>query len=57
MSRSASTTPAASTYRVRAGDTLSSVAARYGLDTATLAARNDLANRDLIVPGQTLSLR
>jgi LysM repeat protein len=44
-------------YTVRPGDTLSSIAARYSVDPDTLAARNDLADRDLIVPGQRLSLR
>jgi LysM repeat protein len=46
-----------SSYTVRSGDTLSSVAARYSVSPATLAARNDLADADLIVPGQRLSLR
>ncbi|GLZ56292.1 LysM domain-containing protein [Actinomycetospora sp. NBRC 106378] len=56
-SGSGSAGSSAGTYTVRPGDTLSSIAARYSVSTATLAARNDLADADRIVPGQRLSLR
>ncbi|MFC5064632.1 LysM peptidoglycan-binding domain-containing protein [Actinomycetospora atypica] len=46
----------ASSYTVRPGDTLSTIAARQGTTAAALAARNDLADADLIVPGQELDL-
>ncbi|WP_305058797.1 LysM peptidoglycan-binding domain-containing protein [Actinomycetospora soli] len=44
-------------YTVRPGDTLSSIAARYRVEVSTLADRNDLADADLIRPGQRLSVR
>jgi LysM repeat protein len=43
-------------YTVRPGDTLSEIAARYGLDWRTLALDNGLANPHLIFPGQTIRL-
>ncbi|MFE6748817.1 transglycosylase family protein [Kitasatospora purpeofusca] len=45
-------------YVVKSGDTLSGIAAKFGLDTAGLHARNIKAigaNPNLIFPGQTLS--
>ncbi|MER5353561.1 transglycosylase family protein [Kitasatospora sp. NPDC002551] len=45
-------------YTVKSGDTLSGIAAKFGLDTAGLHARNIKAigtNPNLIFPGQTLS--
>lgn len=56
-SSSGSSGSSAGTYTVRPGDTLSSIAARYSTSQATLAERNDLADADLIVPGQRLSVR
>lgn len=45
------------THRVRPGETLSSVAARYGTSVGTLVALNGLRSADRIVPGQTLRVR
>lgn len=58
----ASTAPAptsgssAGTYTVRAGDTLSSIAARFGTSYMTLASINGIANPNLIQVGQVLRL-
>ncbi|MDM4763073.1 LysM peptidoglycan-binding domain-containing protein [Galbitalea sp. SE-J8] len=53
----AAVTPAVpSSYRVRAGDTVSSVAATYGLSTASVLTLNGLGWKSLIYPGQTLKL-
>lgn len=41
-------------YRVRRGDTLIDVATRLGVDPGALAAANGIADRDLILAGQTL---
>jgi LysM repeat protein len=41
---------------VRAGDTLSGIAARHGVTVAALAAANDISSRDFIHPGQRLRL-
>lgn len=43
-------------YTVKAGDTLSSIAARYGMSYETLARLNNIANPNLIRVGQTLNL-
>jgi LysM repeat protein len=48
--------PAARTYTVKAGDTLSGIAARNGTAWQTLARINQLANPNLIHPGQVLRL-
>jgi LysM repeat protein len=50
------TPPAGGQYTVKAGDTLSGIANRYGLATAELAAANKLANPRLIVVGQKLTV-
>lgn len=42
------------TYTVRSGDTLSGIAARYGISYQTLAAYNGIRNPDLIYPGQQI---
>ena len=47
---------APATYRVVAGDTVSSIAARFGLATASVLALNGLGWKSLIFPGQTLRL-
>jgi LysM repeat protein len=44
----------ASTHVVHRGETLSSIAARYGTSVTTLARMNHLANPNLIVAGRTL---
>ena len=43
-------------YTVQAGDTLSGIAARFGLDWRNLALDNGLANPNLIFPGQAIRL-
>lgn len=45
------------THVVRAGETLQTIAFRYGLDTTDLAAWNSIDNPDLIFAGQTLRLK
>ena len=44
------------TYVVKAGDTVSGIAARYGISTASVLALNGLGWKSLIFPGQTLKL-
>ena len=51
-----STAPATGVYIVRAGDTLGSIAARYGTSVATLTRLNGLANPNLIWVGQRLKV-
>lgn len=50
----ASTVPA--TYRVKGGDTVSGIAVRYGLATASVLALNGLGWKSIIFPGQILRL-
>jgi len=50
------TAAAPSSYRVAAGDTVSSIAGRYGLSTASVLALNGLGWKSTIFPGQTLKL-
>lgn len=47
---------APSSYRVQAGDTVSSIASRHGLSTASVLALNGLGWKSLIHPGQMLTL-
>lgn len=47
---------AARTYTVQSGDTLSGIAAKYGTSWQALAAKNGLANPNLIYPGQVLTI-
>ena len=46
--------PAANTYTVRSGDTLSSIASRFGTSYQALASLNGIANPNLIYVGQVL---
>lgn len=46
--------PATSTYTVLPGDTLSSIAAKFGTSYQTLASLNGISNPNLIYVGQTL---
>lgn len=48
--------PEARTYTVRAGDNLSAIAAKYGTTYQALAAKNGIANPNLIYPGQVLKI-
>jgi LysM repeat protein len=49
-----SPTPIRGTYEVQPGDTLSGIADQLGVDLETLAEANDIADPDLIYPGQVL---
>ena len=44
------------TYTIRSGDTISGIAARYGLGVNALLQLNGLAATTIIYPGQTISL-
>lgn len=44
-------------YAVRKGDTLSSIAARYGTTWQKIAKDNNLSNPNLIIPGQRLIIK
>lgn len=48
--------PATRTYTVRSGDTLSGIAAKYGTTYQAIAAKNNIANPNLIYPGQVLQI-
>ena len=48
--------PQKRTYVVRSGDNLSAIAARYGTSWQALAQKNNLANPNLIFPGQVLKI-
>ncbi|MBN9631604.1 MAG: LysM peptidoglycan-binding domain-containing protein [Actinobacteria bacterium] len=50
------TAAAPATYRVQTGDTVSAIAARFGLSTAAVLALNGLSWKSLIFPGQVLAL-
>jgi LysM repeat protein len=47
---------AGGSYTINRGDTLSSIAARFGTDVATLASLNGISNPNLIYAGQALTL-
>ena len=49
-------TPRPRTYKVRSGDTLSGIAARFGTTVAELAALNGITNPSLLRVGQVLQL-
>ena len=44
-------------YVVKPGDTLSSIAKKYGVDVDTLAEINDLQNTNTLVVGQSLIIQ
>lgn len=44
------------TYTVKAGDTLSGIAAKYGISYHVLAQINGIANPNVIYAGQTIKL-
>ena len=46
----------AATYRVRSGDTLSAIAARFGTTVAVLRKLNDIEDPSLLRVGQLLRL-
>lgn len=48
--------PADCSYVVQPGDTLGKIAGRYGTTVSTLATLNNIANPNLIYPGQVLRL-
>lgn len=50
------TEPKEITYIVKAGDTLSSIAAKYGVDYKEIAKLNNLTNANLIYGGQKLKI-
>jgi membrane-bound lytic murein transglycosylase D len=52
----AQSVPDSGRYDVRRGDTLTTIASRYKVATATLMALNNLNSRSVIYPGQTLRL-
>ena len=45
-----------SSYRVRPGDSLGSIAARHGVSVAALAAANGIANPNVVVAGRRLTI-
>jgi LysM repeat protein len=49
-----STTVPAASYVIQPGDTLSDIAARFGVSAAQIVALNRLSNPRLIIGGQTL---
>lgn len=51
-----STQSAGTAYTVQSGDTLSGIAAKFGTTYQSLAAKNGIANPDLIYPGQVLHI-
>lgn len=51
-----SATPRPKTYKVRSGDTMSAIAARFGTTIAEIAALNNIANPSLIRVGQVLRI-
>jgi LysM repeat protein len=52
----ATDTSVPATYTVGGGDTLGKIAARFGVDWRAIASLNQLANPDILVPGQVLKI-
>jgi len=50
----ASTSTTTSSYHVKQGDTVSGIASRVGVSTTALLSANNLSQRSVIYPGQTL---
>ena len=48
--------PAAGTYTVKPGDTLSAIAAKHGVSLSTVLSANNLSMTSVIYPGEKLSL-
>ena len=48
--------PSVRTYTVKSGDTLSGIAAMFGTTYQALAAKNGIANPNLIYPGQVINI-
>lgn len=48
--------PCCDSYTVKRNDSLSAIGARFGVDWRRLASINEIANPDLIIPGQVLKL-
>ncbi|MGD8558463.1 MAG: LysM peptidoglycan-binding domain-containing protein [Gammaproteobacteria bacterium] len=48
--------PASGTYRVRRGDTIESIARKYGVGVSEILAFNNIRNKNRIYPGQRLSI-
>ena len=55
-STTTTTTPHAIEYRVQPGDTLTSIARRFGVSTGIIVLTNRLANPDRLTVGQTLTI-
>ena len=55
-SRIAQQAPAAKSYKVAAGDTISAIASRHGLSTSAVLALNKLSATSIIYPGQQIKL-
>ncbi|MBN2358524.1 MAG: LysM peptidoglycan-binding domain-containing protein [Deltaproteobacteria bacterium] len=55
-STSSSSAQSSASYTVRSGDTLSAIAARYGTTVDALVRANNIKNRNLIYPGQKLTI-
>ena len=45
------------TYTVQSGDTLGGIASRFGVTVSDLVSWNNIANPDLIYPGQNLVIK
>lgn len=52
--RATATAPPTVVYTVQPGDTLRQIATQFGVSAACLVAANEIANPDLIMPGQQL---
>lgn len=57
VKRTATTSSASTIHTVRAGETLSSIAMKYGVSESTIAARSGLSNANHVVVGQKLRIR